>query len=351
MKPIFVFGATGYVGAELIRWTVGHPAFELTSAVSSSQAEKPISDVLPAFLATLPDARYESLDTAISKVSELPEAGIFLALPHGESARLAQRLITDSIQEGRRLHLVDLSADFRFADPNSYEAWHGSSHPASDLISTFFCGHPELHPEVNAQPIAHPGCFTTSVTLPLAPLWHHKLIAPNVQVSGVTGSTGSGREPKPGTHHPDRHGGLWAYSPLTHRHAEEMEMLVDRHGESGIDIAFVPHSGPFTRGILSTIFAEMDEPRSAEEVVELINGFYVPRGPFVRATSSHPSVKHVAGSNFCRIGVTTNGTQLVMTSAIDNLIKGAAGGAMQWMNRLVGLPDETGLMTVAPGWM
>jgi len=346
--PTYVFGATGYVGAELMRLVVTHPGLYLAGSVSSSAAGRRVADVLPGLALALPDAVFISADEAVAEIGREAEVAIFLALPHGESARTAKRLL-ESAPPGR--HVVDLSADFRFADPAVYEAWHGSAHPAPDLIGAFFCGHPELHPDTKPLAAAHPGCFTTSVVLPLAPLWQAGLIGPSVQVAGVTGSTGSGREPKPGTHHPERHGNLWAYSPLVHRHASEMTILVEEHGAEGLDLAFVPHSGPFARGIHSTIFAELTGPLTAEDVTEQINAFYGDRGPFVRAFTSPPTVKQVAGTNACRIGVATQGKRLVLASVVDNLLKGAAGGAMQWMNRLVGLPDETGLTQAAPGWM
>lgn len=348
MIPTYVFGATGYVGAELMRLVVSHPGLYLAGSVSGSSAGRRVADVLPGLALALPEADFISVDEAVDEIGRESEVAIFLALPHGESARTAQRLLKNAPTSR---HIVDLSADFRFANPAVYESWHGAAHPAPELLDVFFCGHPELYPETQPLAVAHPGCFTTSVVLPLAPLWKEGLIGPSVQVSGVTGSTGSGREPKPGTHHPERHGNLWAYSPLIHRHASEMTMLIERHGEEGLDLSFVPHSGPFTRGIHSTIFATLTQSLTAEEVAGQINAFYTDRGPFVRAHTNPPTVKQVAGTNACCMGVATQDKRLVLTSVVDNLLKGAAGGAMQWMNRLVGLPDETGLTQAAPGWM
>ncbi|HAY13729.1 MAG TPA: N-acetyl-gamma-glutamyl-phosphate reductase, partial [Armatimonadetes bacterium] len=166
--------------------------------------------------------------------------------------------------------------------------------------------------------------------------------------SAVTGRAGRGREPQPAPHRPDRHGNVRAYNPLRHRHADEMSALLGRMAGAEIDVRFVPHSGNFARGILSTIFLDAQTSASEEELIQMVNEMYASRGGFVTASAAMPSVKDVIGTNQVRVGVVREGDQIVLTSALDNLTKGASGGAMQWMNRLAGLDDATGLKS--PGW-
>ena len=344
MKPVYVFGATGYVGGELLRLLALHPEFELAGAVSGSQAGKPVASVFPHLLTAYGSTCFVGAEEGLRAVAGLGEAFVFLALPHGESARVAREILA----MGKNIHLVDLSADFRFQEAVQYEKMHGHPHPTPELLGQFVFGHPELLPEVKTGPVAHPGCFTTSVTLAVAPLLAAGAVGPNVRVSAVTGSTGSGREPKAATHHPDRHGNVRAYNPLRHRHADEMSALLGRVAGAEIDVRFVPHSGNFARGILSTIFLDAQTSASEEELIQMVNEMYAPKGGFVTASAAMPSVKDVVGTNQVRVGVVREGDQIVLTSALDNLTKGASGGAMQWMNRLAGLDDTAGLKS--PGW-
>ena len=198
--------------------------------------------------------------------------------------------------------------------------------------------------------IAHPGCFTSAVTLGCSPLHALHLVQPRVVVSAVTGSTGSGREPSATTHHPERHGNLRAYSPLKHRHEIEMRTLVGQQGKGPVEVLFVPHSGSFARGIHATIHARLLRPISTAELVERIAGFYQ-HTPFVSVTAAPPTLKEVVGTNRCRLGVVVRGLTLVVTSVIDNLVKGAAGGAVQWMNRLFGFDEDAGLRLAGLGWV
>jgi len=245
---------------------------------------------------------------------------------------------------------VDLSADFRFADPARFAAIYGRSHGAPSRSASFVCAVPE---HFTGRPRAHaaqPGCFTTAVALVAYPMYALGLAEGGVFVSAVTGSSGSGRTPGDKTHHPERSGNLFAYSPLGHRHEPEMRaLLAPACGGTEPEVELVAHSGPFVRGIHATLRMTLREPMAAANVVAAIEGFY--RGaPFVTVSVEPPRLNDVVGTNRCRLGVVTRGRTVVLTSVLDNLVKGAAGGAVQWMNRLFGLDEDAGLRLAGLGW-
>jgi len=248
---------------------------------------------------------------------------------------------------GQTLHLLDLSADFRHRSAARYEEIYGLAHPAPDRLAEFTCGLPELSPGRPAGPVAHPGCFATCVTLGVAPVVAAGLTEGAFRVSAVTGSTGSGRQPTTGTHHPDRHGSMRAYKPLAHRHRPEIETMLGALNGNAHEVLFVPASGPFARGIYATIHFDLRSDMSTDDLKKCYDGFYEDSF-FVSMSADPPSLKEVVGTNRCRISVAVHGRHAVAISAIDNLVKGAAGGAVQWMNRLIGLADDAGL--AGPGW-
>jgi N-acetyl-gamma-glutamyl-phosphate reductase common form len=344
--PAFVLGATGYVGGELLRLLAAHPRFVLAAAVSSSSAGTPVAEVFPHLALMWPEARFASMAEAESRLAGRGPLAVFAALPHGESAARIACLL-ELAPEAR---VVDISADFRLRDPALHARIYGRAHGAPGLLDRFFCGLPELEAGVPGPLVAHPGCFTTAVTLAAAPLVAEGLVEPRIHVSAVTGSTGSGREPGPATHHPERHGNYRAYSPLAHRHEFEMRELLRRATRGAeVDVAFVPHSGPFARGIHATVHARLQRPVSAAELREACRAFYA-GAPFVQVLEAPPALKTVVGSNRALLGVAARGDTAVVLSVIDNLTKGAAGGAIQWMNRLFGLPETAGLLSPALGW-
>jgi N-acetyl-gamma-glutamyl-phosphate reductase len=175
------------------------------------------------------------------------------------------------------------------------------------------------------------------------------LVSPELFISGITGSTGSGRTPQPGTHHPERHSNLYAYKALAHRHAPEIANLAEAASGTRAGINFVPHSGPFARGIFASVQAKAKDDISAERLRESFESLYADT-PFVRLVDGSPRLKNVVASNMAEVGIAVSGDTVVAMSAIDNLVKGAAGGAMQWMNRLFGQPDTAGLTAIPPGW-
>ena len=197
--------------------------------------------------------------------------------------------------------------------------------------------------------VAHPGCFSTAVLLASVPLLKLGLAEPRLFVSGITGSTGSGRTPVAGTHHPQRQSDLYAYNPLSHRHTPEITALAQTASDVAAEFSFVPHSGPFARGIHVTVQAAAKRPVKTADVVDALKQFYAGR-PFVRVNAEMPHIKDVATSNYAFLSGAANGSTVVATCAIDNLTKGAAGGAMQWLNRVFGFDETTGLLTPAPGW-
>ena len=239
---------------------------------------------------------------------------------------------------------------FRFPDASQYAAIYGRPHAAPELLEQFVCAVPE---HLLGQPAAHaaqPGCFTTAVVCAAWPFFKLGLVEGDLFVSAITGSSGSGRTPAANTHHPERNSTLYGYSPLAHRHEAEMRLLLGaacRGCEP--EVEFVPHSGPFVRGIHATLRLSLRHPAAAPELVERVNALYGERS-FVQASMTLPKLTDVVGTNRCKLGITTRGHTLVVTSVIDNLVKGAAGGAVQWMNRLFGLDDRAGLELPGLGW-
>jgi N-acetyl-gamma-glutamyl-phosphate reductase len=226
---------------------------------------------------------------------------------------------------------------------------YGAPHGAPDLLDEFCCALPEHLPRATARHVGHPGCFTSAVLLAAVPLVAAAVVGEDLYVTGTTGSTGSGRSPQPGTHHPERHSNLYAYKPYAHRHAPEMESLIrDTAGRAAL-VHFVPHSGPFARGIYVTLQAQLETRATAEDLTGMFREAYRD-APFVQVVDGVPKLKDVVASNYCRIGVAESRGRVVVTCALDNLLKGAAGGAVQWMNRLFGLRETAGLLAPAPAW-
>jgi N-acetyl-gamma-glutamyl-phosphate reductase common form len=208
---------------------------------------------------------------------------------------------------------------------------------------------PEHLARLDTPHVAHPGCFATAVLLASVPLLARGLIAPTLFVAGVTGSTGAGRKPIDGTHHPLRHSDLYSYNALAHRHTPEIAACARSATGFEADFAFVPHSGPFARGIHVTVQASLKSAIHTADVLAALRDFYT-NAPFVRIGESAPRIKDVATSNYAHLSAAANGRSVAVMCAIDNLNKGAAGGAVQWMNRIFGFAATAGLTAPAPGW-
>lgn len=345
-----VLGASGYVGAECLRLVHRHPNLRLTAAISESRADASIESLFP-HLQSSSDLRFHSPGEipAILEAARGPIA-VLSAANHGVSAGFVGEIVETAEQKGIELRVVDLSADFRYRDADAYSTVYGKDHGAPALLKRFVCGVPEHVSEWSTRYAAQPGCFTTAVVLALVPLLKLEMIHPEIFVAAITGSTGSGREPKPTTHHPERHANLFAYQPLVHRHLPEMIALTEQATGVRPSIHFVPHSGPFARGIHATVQARLRTPLDADTIRTELAQFYR-QSAFVRIVSATPRLKDVVGSNFAHLGVAANGETVAVLSVIDNLMKGAAGGAVQWMNRLLDLPESTGLTEPGPGWI
>ncbi len=356
--PTAVLGASGYAAGELMRLLAFHPRLRLTTAISRSRTGEPVTAAFPHLRGVWDDLDFSD-DEDLDDLLEVPPEGgrrnpsravaVFSCLPHAKTAARLDALLAQAESRGTKLHLVDLSADFRLPSPADYERVYGGTHAAPHRYGAFTCGLPELTAETPAGAVAHPGCFTTAVTLACAPVQALGLADPCYRVAAITGSTGSGRSPSATTHHPERHGNLKAYLPLAHRHAPEMEMLLGRLGGERPEVVFVPHSGPWSRGIHATVHLDLRREMSSKELALSYLDFY-DRAPFVSAGVEPPRLKDVVATNRCRIGVVADGRRAVVFSVIDNLTKGAAGGAVHWMNRLCGFEETTGLELPGVGW-
>jgi len=351
--PAVVLGGSGYVAGEVLRLLAGHPFLQPVASVSESQAGESVETSFPHLAGCYPGLAFaprESLKNLFKGWGSGPLA-IFCAAPHGAAAGLLDGMLADAEQAGLTPRAVDLSADFRFAEAAAYEKVYGHPHGAPDRLTRFVCALPEHLPETPDGHIGHPGCFTTSVLMATVPLLKLGLIEPRVSVVAVTGSTGAGRAPGATTHHPARRSNLFAYSPLRHRHEPEMRALAAAaSGADGVEIHFVPQAGPFARGIYATVQAKLAQAMKGEEVRAALSGFYA-GAPFVDVLPEPPRLQDVVGTNRCRLGVAVDGDHLVVFSTIDNLVKGAAGGGIQWMNRLLGFPETAGLKVPGIGWV
>lgn len=324
-----VAGGSGYVGLEIFRYLLNHPRLEVAAITSREHAGKPVSDVHPG-LAGLTELRFTDDLAALAALDV-----VFLAVPHRESMRLVSRL-RDLRAD---LRIIDLGADFRLP-ADEFKLTYGESHECPDRLGEAVYGTPELHRQrvVEARLVANPGCFAHCSILALAPLAHAGLIDGPAKVSALTGSTGSGVQPTPRTHHPARNDSVSAYSVLAHRHVPEIERALSRTRPVKIDL--VPLSGPLSRGIFATVFARLTS--SDVNADEVFRDFYS-RSSFVRLRKESPRLLDVRGTNFCDAAIHQRGGDVVVIAAIDNLGKGAAGNAVQCANLMLGLPEEIGL--------
>jgi N-acetyl-gamma-glutamyl-phosphate reductase common form len=342
-----VLGGSGYVAGELLRLLAAHPRFMVGGVMSDSQPGELIEKSFPHLAGIY--GRFNSKEQIIEGLGKRPRWALFCAAPHGAAATLLDELLTAADRAGSEMRAVDISADYRFADAADYETVYGHAHGAPRRLREFTCALPEHLERLPTPHVAHPGCFATAMLLAAAPLLAAGAIVPQLYVSGVTGSTGSGRKPIEGTHHPLRHGDLYSYNVLAHRHVPEVVACLRATTGVEAQVAFVPHSGPFARGIHVTLQAALARALDTQKLNALLADFYA-SSPFVRVTSEVPRVKNVVGSNYAHLTGVVRGGSVAVMCVIDNLTKGAAGGAVQWMNRLFGLPETDGLTAPAPGW-
>ncbi len=315
---VSVIGAAGYTGSELLRLLINHPNVEIVSAVSQSQKGKKIYSV---FQDLLGETELHFTDTS-SKEADL----IYMCLPHGEAKKYIEA--NPSLLEKK---IIDLSRDFRWKDENTINH------------AKFIYGLPELNKEQisTASYIANPGCFATAIQLGLLPLAKHKLLQHNIQTTATTGSTGAGIKPTDTTHFSWRHDNLSIYEPFTHAHNQEIkESLHQLQQDMHADFVFIPQRGSFTRGIFATTLVETDQ--SLEKLVHIYTDFYA-ESKFTFLVQDNIDLKMVINTNKCLIQLKKHNNHLLITSIIDNLIKGAAGQALHNMNLMFGLDEQTGL--------
>jgi N-acetyl-gamma-glutamyl-phosphate reductase common form len=347
--PTIVLGGTGYVAGELLRLIAGHPQFELAAVMSDSQPGESVIKAFPHLASAYADSRFRSQADVEKLIAEIPQAALFSAAPHGVSAALIDSLLGVAAKAGTHPRVVDISADFRYSSAAAYEAVYKHPHGAPNRIAEFTCAVPEHLKKLETTHVAHPGCFATATLLASVPLLSLGVTSPTLFVSGVTGSTGAGRKPIDGTHHPVRHSDLYSYNALSHRHAPEIAACAKAASGVEADFAFVPHSGPFARGIHVTVQAALKTAADTPKILGALREFYA-NCPFIRVTEQAPRVKEVATSNYAHLSAVANGRTVAVMCVVDNLNKGAAGGAVQWMNRMFGLAETSGLTAPAPGW-
>jgi len=331
---IGIFGGSGYGGSELLRILLFHPHAEIVFVTANEQAGKPVSEVHKNLLG-LTDLNF------IPAPETLPEVDcVFLGLPHGQAMDVVPRLPA-------AVRAIDLSGDFRLRSQEIFEKHYGRPHTAMASQSEFIYGLTETNREAikSARLIANPGCFATATLLGLAPLVASGMIAGRVIVDAKTGSSGSGIKPAPNTHHPQRMNSFYAYKPFTHQHVPEIEQELTNVGEWTSELVFMTHSLPVARGIFASIYAETKDEITSEALHGIFQDFYQDSF-FVRLVKGSPDINWVKTTNFCDLGFALRGRQLVVFSALDNLVKGAAGQAVQNMNLMFGLDETVGLMLV-----
>lgn len=335
-----VLGATGYAGIELVRLLTNHPEVQIQVLGSKSFAGQKISDVYQNLRHIL---ELECTELDLDAVAKCDVA--FTALPHGASKSVIPSLLEQGIK------VIDLSGDYRYDDPAVYEAWYGEPHSSPELLAESVYGLCELHREQikTARLIGNPGCYTTCSILGAAPLLAHKLAdTKNIIVDAKSGVTGAGRGLGLAYHFCECTENTKAYKIATHRHTSEIEQELSHIAGEPLMLSFTPHLIPQKRGILATIYMNLTKPCTTEEVAALYKDYYKDEF-FIRVKDAGelPETKHVAGSNFVDIGVCVDQrlNRAVIVSAIDNIVKGAAGQAIQNMNLLFGLDEKTGLAT------
>lgn len=338
MDKIAVVGASGYTGVELVRLLANHPDVCLTCLTSRQHAGKKFSDVFPSVAGRI-DLVCDPIDVElINAKADL----IFTALPH----KTAMEVVPSFLAAGKKV--IDLSADYRLKDASVYETWY-QAHSSKQLLSEAVYGLPELYRDQigSARLVANPGCYPTSVALALAPLIERQLIdVSTIVIDSKSGTSGAGRTAKESSLYCEVNESFKAYGVASHRHTPEIEQTLTDLLGSDVCVSFTPHLLPVSRGILSTCYASLNEPLGTDQALEYFSEKYGSE-PFVRVrkVGTLPDIAHVRGSNYCDIGLVCDERtgRIIVVSAIDNLVKGASGQAVQNMNLMLGLEETTGL--------
>ena len=331
MTRIGIIGGTGYTGGELARLLCRHPGIEIAAMTSRQNAGRPVSEVHP-YLKGYVDLAFTE---RISDTKDLDL--VFVATPHG----VAMSEVPPLLEQG--VKAIDLSGDYRLRDPELYEKWYGHQHTDVDNLRNAVYGLPELFRDRirGADLVANPGCYATSAILACAPLMKSGLVEDDVVVDSKSGTSGAGMVPSARTHHPNCSTCVMPYSIGTHRHTPEIEMAVDMFAGSSMDLTFVPHLVPIVRGILSDCYLTLKKDASQEDVDAVYEKQYG-KERFVHYTKD-PLSREVAGSNHAEVFARVLGKHIAAFGAIDNLVKGASGQAVQCMNLMLNLDEAAGL--------
>lgn len=342
-SKVAVIGASGYTGEELVRLLLGHPNVDLVAATSRQLAGKTLAEVFPRF-AHLKTANALKFSDSDAKQIAHDASVVFLALPHGLAAEFAKPLLS----AGARV--VDLSADFRIKDASVYEEFYGHAHPAPDLLGQSVYGMPEIYRDQirDAKLVACPGCYPTSILIPLRPLIRRKAIdRKTILVSSMSGVTGAGRKTEVDYLFSECNESIRPYGVPKHRHLSEIEQELSILADEKVVIQFTPHLVPINRGIITTIYANIADNVVKMDLALLFKGAYGEE-PFVRLLGDArlPDSKNVAGTNFIDIAwkIDKRTHRIIVMSTIDNIVKGASGQAVQCMNLMLGLPETAGLI-------
>jgi N-acetyl-gamma-glutamyl-phosphate reductase common form len=332
---VAIFGGSGYGGSELLRILLFHPNVDVVFVTANEQADKPVGEVHRNLLG-LTGLSFIKAPEDLEPLDDLD--CVFFALPHGQAMSLVPTLPSN-------IKAIDLSGDFRLRNQSVFQQHYRQLHTAMETQSEFVYGLTETNRETirGARLIANPGCFATATLLGLAPLVANGLLSGRVVVDAKTGSSGSGAKAAANTHHPQRMNSFYAYKPFSHQHVPEIEQELEHVGDWTSELIFMTHSLPVSRGIFASIYAEAKHDVSETELRQIFADYYADSF-FVRLVNGSPDINWVKTTNFCDLGFAARGKQVVVFSAIDNLVKGAAGQAVQNMNLMFGLDEKTGLI-------
>lgn len=331
-----IVGASGYSGAELVRLLTSREDVRIRHVMAASSIGRRVDELYPAMAGVL-DAVYEAPEPSVMEEVDV----VFLALPSGEAMALVPGLI------GRVRRIIDLGGDFRLPSSSLYEEFYRHEHLAPSLLSSAVYGLPELNRDTiaDAKLVANPGCYATSAILALLPALREGIISPRgIVINSLSGVSGAGRSSSLDYSFVEVNENIRAYKVGTHQHIPEIQSILECATGREVSVSFVPHLVPLTRGIYTTIHADLQSSASADQIQDLYRSFYS-EAPFVRIAAQIPQIKNVLYTNYCDIGLSVESrtNRLIVISVIDNLVKGAAGQAIQNMNIMCNLREEEGL--------
>lgn len=342
LKKVAIIGGTGYGAIELIRLLQLHKEMQVEKIISHSQYGETIASIYPHLTDFIEEPMHE---LQIEKLQEEVDI-IFFATPAGVTKEILPQLSKPDLQ------CIDLSGDLRLSSPTEYEIWYGKDAAAPQLLDKAVYGLSELYAEEikQASVISNPGCFPTSVLLGLAPALEHQILSPQgISIDGKTGISGAGRTPTAKTHFSETNENVTPYKIGQHQHIPEIEQYLSDKAKAPVTVAFATHLIPMTRGLICTMYGQLVKKTTTEELLEIYQSYYE-NSPFIRIRESgvFPSTKDVYASNFCDIGIHVDerSNQIIIAAAIDNLVKGAAGQAIQNANLMNGWEETMGLHTI-----